>query len=282
MTELTWDSAAEWDAAASESGVVHESVANTDHADASIVKQGYSAASPFNSASLVACWLFQEDSGTTAHDFSGGAHDLSATGSTPNVPGGLLNTSYWSMDGTDDEFTSTETTPWNFAKTDPFTVASWVKMPDQNRSSGGPWSVVGHVKDASPFQNWVLGVTGDPVKFRINMRDDTGSSAGVVGTTTVDDASWHLGIFRNDPSNSQIELLVDGNNLEGTDPHPAGSITNSYGLYVGYNRPGDPNYWPHDRGPMWIWNTRLTNTEIQALYDVTAASGSLITAEKLP
>jgi|APHM01.1.fsa_nt_gi hypothetical protein len=62
----TWETAADWDAAVSESGVVHESVTNTDLDDAATVKMGFSATNPLFPSSLVHQYPFDQTSGAAA------------------------------------------------------------------------------------------------------------------------------------------------------------------------------------------------------------------------
>lgn len=96
---LTWETATDWDNAVSESGVVHESVTNTDHNDATIVKQGYQLASPTPSTGLLGYWPLHEDSGSTANDVSVNNQDGTINGATVNVSA-ILGTTGYSFDGT--------------------------------------------------------------------------------------------------------------------------------------------------------------------------------------
>lgn len=93
----SWD----WDEEADSEGVVHQSVANTDHNDATKLKQGYdyqnfSEITP----TPVACWPLHEDSGTTANDVAG-TNDGTYSGPTLGQEG-ILGTTAPSFDGSDD------------------------------------------------------------------------------------------------------------------------------------------------------------------------------------
>lgn len=84
MPKISWG-AADLDAAASTQGLVHESVANTDHTSTTTMKQGYSAAAPLHSTNTASLWLFHEDSGTTLYDHVGsrdGTNNGAAVGQT--------------------------------------------------------------------------------------------------------------------------------------------------------------------------------------------------------
>jgi hypothetical protein len=111
--DLVWDTTTDWDSGTSAAGVVHEAVANTDHVDAGVVKQGYSVASPVPSSGLVGYWPLQEDSGGTAFDFSGVGNHLAVNGAAPGRAG-LLGTTAYSFDGSGDIVSTTDPDkkPW--------------------------------------------------------------------------------------------------------------------------------------------------------------------------
>lgn len=95
-----------WDDVLDESGTVHENTANTDHTNASLLKQGFSGASPLFSSDLLRFYLLQEDSGTTIYDFSPNATNGTYIGAGPDDTGtvtGPLGVSAADFDGTDDK-----------------------------------------------------------------------------------------------------------------------------------------------------------------------------------
>lgn len=69
-TTYTWDTATTLDAFQTQTGVAHEAVTYTDHADAGVVQQGYSHSNPFESSNLRRDYPLAESSGA-AHDVWG-------------------------------------------------------------------------------------------------------------------------------------------------------------------------------------------------------------------
>jgi hypothetical protein len=209
---LVWDTTADWDASVGSSGVVHESVTNTDHVDAGVVKQGYSVESPVPSAGLVGYWTFDEDSGTVAYDFSGNGNHGSIEGATLGASG-LLGTSAYSFDGIDDRVVLPSGL---LSGSSDFSVSLWV------RSS-----------DVTDQHDHIIDLRGD-LKFTIRLGND-GASYGVWDGTpnvyrntdaTASADTWHHVVLTRDDSTGDVEVYVDGT-LEDSATSDTGSKTNS-------------------------------------------------------
>lgn len=91
-----------WDEVDSEGGVAHESVANTDHDDATILKQGFDYSGLPLGVSWAAFWPLHEDSGTTTNDISGNGHTGTISGASVGA-GGIFDSTAYNFDGVDDE-----------------------------------------------------------------------------------------------------------------------------------------------------------------------------------
>ena len=258
---IAWSSVGDWDRATSETGVVHESVANTDHGDASVLKLGYSAASPFLAADLQGYWALHEDASTTAFDFSGNGYDGTVSGATLGVTG-LLGTTAYSFDGVDDSVTADPF--WAAAESDPITWMAWVKLPDT--ASDGD------------FANQII-YQGSDAENGGMMVDSSGSvaiySAGAnsvgTGTLAVDDGTWHHVAAVYDQPNDFLSVYRDGQHDY--------SISYTDNLVLGANPIATLGSFDGDSGGVWVYSRALTQAEVQTHADI-ASAGSLTTATK--
>lgn len=256
----TWETQTDWDSATSENGVVHESVANVDHSDATLLKQGYSAASPFKSADLGAYYPLHEDSGSTAYDQSGNNNDGTISGATLNASAPLGTTAY-SFDG--DFFGSTDNvnTGYEPSLTGDFTLALWFR--------GGPGKLLSTYGES--FTGVFLEIGPDSeggIDFFI------GNGFANFGSPQKDE--WTFLVGRR--SGSTAELFVNGSSIgsfsnsadgTGSEPFHIASSTDDRDFFQG--KIWDVRIYP---------STALTDSEIQTLYDVVAAQSSLTTATK--
>lgn len=120
----TWTTAADWNSAAIESGVAHEDVANTDHTDETVVRQGYDYTS-LSQQPLFGYYPFHENSGTLAHTIEEG-NDGAAAGISKGGPGRLGCSSY-DFDGVDDRVRVNST--WSYRAS----FAVWMKTDDPSQ-----------------------------------------------------------------------------------------------------------------------------------------------------
>lgn len=257
-TGKIWELASDWDSAQSESGVVHESVSNTDHNDGAVVKQGYSVADPYLSADLVGYWPLQEDSGGTAYDFSGNSNNGTVNGATQGATG-LLGTSAYSFDGTDDYITMSNPTPTAF------TISIWAYWDGALNPFEAPMST------RVSSNGWMLRLdTDNATQFYVY--DSSASTYQVVNGTLPNTGEWTHFVGTCD-SNGNTELFIDTVS-QGT--NSVGSRTQSGELRIG-DGPGRDRYWNGDLADARIYNRALTSTEIQTLYDVVDKDWSLTT-----
>lgn len=268
------------DNATSESGVVHESVANTDHNDASNLKQGYSIESPYLSQNLVGYWPLQEDSGTTAYDFSGNANDGTTNGGVTVNQTGILGTSAYSFDGMDDYVDVGN--PLGDTTTTNFAISMWV-----NPASLSAEDALFGESDSGDNGQTILwtsdSITGD-IFFKL--RDENRDSISVrTDNAVLSTNTWHfVSAVKTGNTASDLTIYVDG-------AEPPQSIvsdqtfngaTPNVSQFIGaWNAAGSPN-----RGfdgkicNVYIHNAALTAAQVQTIYDVVATSGTLTTQYK--
>lgn len=265
------------DNATSESGVVHESVANSDHDDASTLKQGYSLASPYKSSSAEVIYACQEDSGSTLHDYSGNNRDGTISGATVNATPNFLGTSSISGDGTDDVI-DTGIDIGSLASTaGGLTLTGLIVWDD-----GGNTEECAFGQDAGSgnrvFKIEVNGFeTGNPLEFRLyDGNDGTNQvfSSGVsTGTRYFFAGTW-------DGSTQEFYTDVSGSlQSEGTNSVASiGSSTANAGLLSNSGGGGQ-----EFAGNVWMMradSVAWTQSEVQAYYDVVNTAGTLTTQFK--
>lgn len=257
---IRWDSESDWDSADSETGVVHESAENTDFSDASEVRKGYSVQSPLYASSLVGYWPLQEDSGSTAYDFSGSDYDGAVNGPAQGVKG-LLGTSSYSFDSSSSDYVSV-TTPVNSVNT--VTFSFWVYI--------------------TTDQRWDTGTYGSERRLHMGYnKTDTEALVGV-GTDykfiSVDLPleQWHLFTVVGDSGTAKF--YVDGEQID-TFNYSDDTPLNDFGIGRRYY---DGSWGTRPlNGKMWdvrIYDRALQGSEVKELYDVVASKSNLTTSSK--
>lgn len=265
MVSLTWNTATEWDNAQSESGVVHESVSNTDHNDATIVKQGYQIASPSPSSNLLHYYPFHEDSGSTANDFSGNNNDASISGCTLGVTAPLGTTGY-SFDGNND-FVDLGSVSLSDSNDDPFTLHLWAKK--DNTGSGQVMIAADGRRISVSYES----LASNGYEFSIydgSNRHTVTSGNTVTGTWQMHTATW---------DGSTMEYFLNASSQGTSSPNGYAFTNNSWE----YGREPDSADAATFGGDMWearIYKQALTSSEIQTLYDVVDTAGTHTTSVK--
>lgn len=269
----TWETATDWDNAQSESGVVHESVTNTDHNDATIVKQGYPYASPLFSANLIAYWPMHEDSGSTMNDVSGNNHDGSITGATVGA-GGLLGNTAYSFDGTDDWVSVPDSAALDIDGTTDMTVTYWIKA----SSYTGGAVVIGKGDSSGGVNNvWDNIVANDGL--RATWQDGGSAAYAYIPKSSVFDGVWHMISMVTDKTNGTGYFYLDASLSESTDISGVGDQSNGDDVEF-MSRQENGDYQSGTMAEPQIIGSALSQSELQTLYDVVQSSGALTTAAK--
>lgn len=256
------------DNATSESGVVHQSTTNTDHTDASELKQGYDYANFSEiTPTPVACYPLHEDSGTTAYDLAG-TNDGTINGATVGAEG-LLGTTSYSFDGVDDNVTYASN-PLITGSSNR-TVCFWTKMDSSQNDTyptmfgmGGGSQTTGERWDIRPDAG-TLRIEVQGAGYSSSLSIPTGEWVFICITlngSTVGDHTFYVN------TNSESSTGTTSLNTAGGGTYSADSAFSSDRSYAG------------DITDVRIYDHALTASEIQTLYDVVATAGTLTTAFK--
>ena len=261
MTELTWNSATEWDSAQSEDGVVHESVANTDHDDDTVVKKGHSAATPYLASNLLVYYPLHDDSGSPT-DFSGNNNDGTNHGATPNQAG-LLGTTGYSCDGSDDWI---EVPSGILTTSSDFTVACWFKHRNTSQDSA-IWSLRGDL-----YIQWRVNRNGNG-----NLDYYDGNNYQRILSPLPED-TWLYGIFTYDDSATQMTAYIDNDQKRQTS---SSAESRDDATCIGaWNGPNNGGHAPVNVWDYRIYDKVLSSTERTTLFDVVDTPGTLTTGKK--
>jgi hypothetical protein len=222
------------------------------------------------SAGLVAHWPFDEGSGTTAVDATGGGGNATLTGGAAwgtGVSGGGLQ-----FNGSA-KYAAIENGPVvQLRSASAFTVAVWVSI--QNTAGG---LVLYHGEGCSAWASWFLGVGGpesDAPRQEGNLvfgvRSSNGSAYASVATPLVSDQWIHVAATYDATT---LRLFIDGQEVGNVDaPQP---YNNTNRLYIG----GDPgcngrNWLTGMIDDLRIYDEALSATQIQAVEGDAGASST--------
>lgn len=266
MTSLSWSSGADWDGALDEEGVVHESVANTDHDDASILKQGFAIQTPFRSADLVGYWPLQEGSGGTAYDFGSGNTDATYQGPTVGQTG-LLGATAPSFDGIDDHVELGNYTP---ITSPPLTLIAWFNASSLPSTEGHTYKVAGD-KD----YEYEISINGSTDELRYRIRDGAGYNA--IPGSVISANTWHMTALVYKSDGSVIGYLDATQDATAT---LDGTLNGDLGEWqMGIRGDGAP--FKGEIADVRLYSAALSASEIQTVYDVVRTSGSLLTSKQV-
>jgi len=273
MTELTWDVAADWDAAQSESRVVHENTG--DYAGGS-VQLGYPGALGSLSTGLVAHYPLHEDSGSTVVDASGNGRDGTYNGPTLGKTG-LLNATAPDWDGTDDYADMPATSPFDLQE---HTVALFI-YPQTLPSNGNyaTWATKRPPNASGVSSNWELMMNDSQSPNSVRYTLGNGSDANNVFSNDISTGSWYL--IAGTWDGTEQAVWRNGNNKDDSAQPGYSSIANDATNAVHYLgcRQNQTNFMDTKMAHYMIWNRALSGSELQTLWD-TLSSGSLTTGKK--
>lgn len=267
----TWETATDWDNRQSESGVVHESVTNTDHNDDTIVKQGYSAASPLFQSDLKAYYPLHEDSGSTANDFSGNGNDGSITSGVTLGATGLLGTTAYNFAG------GSGIDNGSIFDNNVMAASFWFNLDNIDTSSSGE-----RMWDQQNLWNMAFDTQGNDKLMVQTYGNNTGGIGPALSAGT-----WYFAAqlwdvpndtlkvwLANLGSDTSVSVIYD--NTSYTDA--ADSFTDS--SRVGSNSAGDLDL----DGRLWdfrFYEGRvLSDSDVQQLYDIVRTNGTLTSNKK--
>lgn len=257
-----------WDESASESGVVHQSTADTDHDDATILKQGYDYA---NFSEITPdpdhAYPLHEDSGSTANDLAGtndGSNNGASVGQT-----GLLGTTSYSFGG-DDYITLPD-----LSGASSLTISFWcyqetfnaIEHPLTLRSNNLAFF---RTRDTSS----AAGSPNDAMEFGV--QDGGGNNVYVATPMTNGEWVHYVGVVYSD----EVRLYENGAEVD-SDGKQSGLNSDTYSDAIGYEPLGNQRYWNGRLADVRFYlDTQLSTSQIQTLYNVVDTTGSWTSTTK--
>lgn len=269
MTQLTWDTAAEWDAAASEYNVHHEQPTGTSWAAADTVELGWpTILDSLYSATPLAYYPLEEASGaTTANEVTGSGTNGTYNGTTTGNAG-ILGFNAPTFDGVDDYVDSGS---MYSSANDAMGISAWVKKSAWSTS----WeNICNNWNGTNGGARMQRDSTNNYLRFAI-------THVVVTGSIDIADGAWHH-VHGQGVSGGDFELYVDGA-LDGststTDSTDTAIVNSNH--YIA-SQPGSDgagyNFWDGQIAEVVIWDGTLTSSEVSELAALTG--GRLISAGK--
>lgn len=262
-TGLVWDVPIDWDSTVDSSGVVHEAVANTDHVDSTVLKQGYSVERPRHDADIVGYWPCHEDGGTTTYDFSG--NDLNGSGNPGKGATGILGNSSYAFDGS--QSVTIDEDPI-LDLTDAISLLLWFKTgsPGQgdrrivDKTQGGAASAYGI--------DLYKGFRFISEAFTIYRKEELPADEWLHLAITWSEDHGYGRFYLNGEEDKVVE---DQGRLIATNDLPL-----LFGDSPTHHRP----LYDSNIAEVHLYDRRLTAAEVQDHYDVVATPGTITTASK--
>lgn len=268
MVDLSWSTAADWDAAVDANNVHHEQPAGTAWAAADTVEIGYPSQDQAGQ-NVVGYWPGGDTSGQSITDISGSGNDLSLTGATLGAEG-ILGESVPSFDGVDD-FAAAQDVNCN---PEAFTFVTWF-----NAASHGLYARIaqaGGTESANVTDGWNIQWRADGHELDIRYWDGGTEGKPAPSTTALTMGEWYFLVARTTGGQNTVRLRVFDDTgsefdlVEGSAPRPT---TSSSDLYM---MAGDGRYTEGKLAHTRMYNRELSASEVEALADIT--SGHLQTA----
>lgn len=269
---VSWNSV-DLDLAASEEGIVHEDTLNTDHTNASTVKQGYPVDNPVPSNGLVGYWPLQEDDGTTINDFSGNGNNGNINGGSLEQSGLLSTTSFDSTGGG-----ATIPNSSSLQVTGDLTITWWSYPLDiggqrQNpidKAYGGEFAfTIEDSPDTGRLSSYFGSSGGEYSPYASNVWDNVYYENEWTHVAWVrDNSAQDVTLYRNGQDWSSNQYRSDWNSI----------TTSGYDVHIGTGYTGES--FRGKLADVRIYNRVLSQSEVQSIYNVPYANSSIITNDK--
>jgi hypothetical protein len=269
----TWETAGDWDNFTSQQVVGHESTANSQWDDDSILQIGYPTEQIPFSSNCIAYFPMQETSGATFHDFSTNANDATITDSPTLDDTDLFGKGRPSFNGSSNEADAPQLSEYTQAG---LSIVSWFKSTDpganDSRSNG-------HIASHAIFDDgW--GIRYNSPDFEWIVGDGSRADAVDLNPNYATDDTWHCMICTWDGSTAQ--MWVDGSN-RASDSNSNVSFNANTTLNIGKrDRSGGSarGSWYGELGPILIYDTAFSDSEKDQFYSPVASSATHETATK--
>lgn len=267
----TWETAADWDAAQSETGVHHEQPAATDWAAADKVEKGYPSFDE-GGTSLVSYVPFQDASGPV-NDVAN-ANSYSTANASFGQTGVLGNSCIEFPNGTNQDEVNLEGVLDGLST---FTICLWFNRPSSASfpTSAGDETIisVNDDLDSSFTTGWELYIEDSNDTYKV------GKSKNSIQTgVTVSDGNWDFVVMAYD--GSALEIFIN-DSLAGTDSSLNYDIGNTYNSYIGHGtQQGEERNLTGRVGHFRAYSRLLSRSEITDRYNTVAGTSSYVSSKK--
>lgn len=258
---LTWETASDWDGAVSESGVVHESTANTDYSNAAQVRKGQPIATP--PASPYLFLPLHENSGSTAYNFGTFSGNGNANVANQGVTGPVGTTAY---DFVDDEVDLT-----GAGGDRVLSYSVWIR-PDLLQNG----ATIAGQSDNSGSRNMRLMQGFNTNSIEYTVFDGSSNNSVNIPTSDLTAGQWyHVAVTDN---NGSAEIYLNGVSKDTMNYGSAKAAPPDFLLGVDENRNQD--YYDGGMAFFKKFQRILTPSEISADYQAIAGTSEITTATK--
>lgn len=261
---LTWETAADWDGATSEAGVVHE--AWGDLPGDGTVQIGFPSYDMFGGGGLVSYWPMDEDSGSTVTDRAG-SNDGALNGSASFGTTSLHGMTGVDLPGADGDYISVPDAA-SLDISDQYTLAIVMSFDSQDNFN----SLFGK-SDSSNYVAYEL----RQVSGQLEWGFFNGSWYRITGASTISNSTLYLIVGTYNAGD--LTLYLNGSSDASTASFPTSAPTGSGEVDIGRYAYGNSNAIDGQYHMARLYNRELTSTQVQTLYD-TLTGGSLTTATK--
>lgn len=214
------------------------------------------------SKDAVGIWLFDEDSGEIAKDFSLLGNDGKLKNGPKWVQGKFGNA--LSFDG-NGSYVDVEPDPSLSFSSNSFTLSAWIKTPKSEGVSYNGW-IIDTQYDGRPDKSGY-----DFYLFRhgVVIRVGNGSSLAVSGVgdkgSQIYDNSWHHVVGVVDRAKKHIETYVDGEKNEEKELSLEGDFSNSFSLKIGKYQSADEDFFEGLIDEVAVFNKALSKDDINII-----------------
>lgn len=202
---------------------------------------------------LIGYWPLDEESGSTAKDYSSNSNDGTINGAEPDAGNGFLARPSMSFNRSNNDEVDTGLRTISA----PFTVSCWIKPSDTdrgeffgNRDGGGDYDTyIGHSN-----------ANAGELYFTIDQGSSMSTSGGLISSDT-----WqHVTAIS---TSSSMKIFIDG--VQEASTSGGASSGDSGANHLIGNRPDDPSFaFDGEIADFRIYGHALTQQEIQYLYSV--------------
>ena len=192
------------------------------------------------------------------------------SGVVPDVPvDRIANTETMSFNGTDQYVISTYSS--SLGITSNLTLSAWFKS-----SASTNQRIISMDSGSSTGRNYIIQLESTGYVRGIVWSGSTIYQAGTISTTPgLNDGNWHHVAFVYEPS-TKVEIFIDGvSEDQNTSNIPSSINSIAQDLVIGRAAPATGNFFNGSIDEVAIFNTALSASKIQQIYDATAVVGGV-------